>query len=298
MRTTKRFTPRVLDFFREQGRGIGTYESYIPWHRVSRSDPASYGRSHLIYWRGRYIELLSDLELILFCFAARLLKNNNDLREQFPLSLESAPHELSAYDVRYSISTRPGTLEIAQQLNIKHPRTNGNGRSAPWVMSTDLLLTLQARNGERKLIAIAGKGKKQLGKRAIALLEIERHYWRCRGVKWLLITPHLFEINVARTLQRTWPWALNDPTPEDHLHAAQDAIYHWQGYSFTFVLKKLEAEIGNLTKAQNAVWQAIWAGRAPVDLRRGWRPHLPLQLLPTDEFDRLNPVLSGRSAWT
>lgn len=64
MRTTKRFTPHVLDRFRKLGRGTGTYQNYIPWQRVGRSDPSSMGRSHLQMWNGRQRELLSDQEWV------------------------------------------------------------------------------------------------------------------------------------------------------------------------------------------------------------------------------------------
>ncbi len=298
MRTTKRFTPDLLDRFRDEGRGTGTYESYIPWHRISRSDPASYGRSHLIKWRGRHNELLSDCELTTFCFASRLIFRKNDLREQFPLSLEEAPHELAEYDVRFSVNRYPGTIEIADNLNIKHPMTHGNGRSAPWIMSTDLLLMLQANNGTRSLLAIAIKDRKPLRKRAKALLTIERFYWHCRGAQWLLITPHEYHPLVERTLQRTWQWVFENPVSEDHLKAAQAGIHRWQGHTLTFLLKKLTEEVGNYSQAQCAVWQAIWSGRVPVDLRRGWRPHTPLQIISQTAFDQLNPVLMRRSAWT
>lgn len=72
MRTTKRFTPDVLDRFRREGRGTGVYTEYIPWHRVSRGDPASRGRSHLLNWRGRQRELLSDGELVMTLFVTML----------------------------------------------------------------------------------------------------------------------------------------------------------------------------------------------------------------------------------
>ena len=63
MRKTKRFTPELFKKFIESGRGVGTYERYIPFHRVSRRDPSSKGRSHLKLWKNRYRELLSDGEL-------------------------------------------------------------------------------------------------------------------------------------------------------------------------------------------------------------------------------------------
>ena len=84
MRTTKRFSPTVIARFLRQGRGEGIYEEYIPWHRVSRGDPASAGRSHLLMWRHRLRELLSDGELGEQLFAT-MLQNLDDSLEQFKL---------------------------------------------------------------------------------------------------------------------------------------------------------------------------------------------------------------------
>ena len=300
MRTTKRFSPYILDRYRDLGRGTGTYKNYIPWHRVSRSDPASWGRSHLLNWHDRHIELLSDLEFIATFFASRLLflSPKNDLREQFPLSLEEAPHELSDYDVQFSVGKFPGTLEIADTLNIKHPITHGDGRSAPWIMTTDLLIMLQADNGSRSFLAISIKDKTPITKRVKQLLTIDYTYWQDRGVPWLFITPNEYHPLVASTLQRTWPWALEYPVPENQLKIAQAAIHRYQSNSLTYLLNRITEQVGDLTQAQHAVWQSIWSGRVPVNLRRSWRPHLPLQIISQKEFDQLNPILMRRSAWT
>lgn len=297
MRTTKRFTPHILERYRALGRGTGTFERYIPWHRVSRSDPASRGRSHLLVWRGRHRELLSDGELIAFFFATRLLAPGDDLREQFPLSLGTAVHELAAYDARFASLSHPGTLEIAAELGISHPQCHGDGLHAPWVMTTDLLLMRRAADGKRSLLAVACKDKGTLSRRSEELLRIEQAYWSRRGVAWLLVTPHLYEPLVAQTLQRTWPWALGTPACNRALELACAAVHQWYGHSLTFTLQRITDGLGDSDVAQRALWQSIWAGRLAADLRRGWRQHIPLRLLPQADFDALNPILSGRSAW-
>ncbi|MCL4759559.1 MAG: TnsA endonuclease N-terminal domain-containing protein [Rhodocyclaceae bacterium] len=297
MRTTRRFTPHILERYRALGRGTGTFEQYIPWHRVSRSDPASRGRSHLLVWRGRHRELLSDGELIAFFFTTRVLGPNDDVREQFPLSLDSAPHELAAYDARFASLSRPGTLDIAADLGIPHPQCRGGGQCAPWVMTTDLLLMRRAADGKPSLLAVSCKDRTPLSRRTTELLQIEQAYWTRRGVAWLLLTPHLYETLVAQTLQRTWPWALGTPVDSRALEAAYAAVHRWYGHSLTFTLQRITDALGDSDVAQRALWQSIWSGRVAADLRRGWRQHIPLRLLPQADFDALNPVLSGRSAW-
>lgn len=298
MRTTKRFTPDLLDRYRELGRGLGTYESYIPWHRVSRSDPSSRGRSHLVTWRGRHYELLSDGEHIAFLFAVPLLGSQEDLREQFPLALETAPHELAAYDARYAGTELPGTLALADSLRIRHPKCTGGGRSAPWVMTTDLLIMRVAGDGTRSLHAVSCKDDSKLSKRARALLKLEREYWKRRGASWMLLTPDLYHVLAGRTLQQTYAWALSAPAPESALAVAERVVGASAGRSLTYVLQRISDVLNDMQLAQQALWQAIWWGRCPVDLRRGWRPHIHLVSMDSSAFKALNPIASGRSSWT
>jgi len=297
MRTTKRFTPSVLERFRRQGRGLGTYQDYIPWHRVGRGDPSSRGRSHLQGWNGRQRELLSDHEWVMLFFAITL-PSLLDIREQFPLSQEDAPSELGAYRVDVSNQLFPGTLTIAKQLGFKRPLTTDVGESDDWVMSTDFLLLLQHADGTLELIAIAVKPLGEITKkRKKELLMIEREYWATRGITWLLITPNEYDERVGINLRMNMPWALGKAVDDLAQHAAVNVVQKHPGRSLTFVLDKLSTTLGDIDLAQRAFWQAVWSAKIPLDLRRGWRPHLPIVLLPPTSFSALNPIMSRRSAW-
>lgn len=73
MRKGQHFTPKRLRKWIEEGRGTGSGEAYQPWHQVTRADPGSRGRSHLINSKqGRLHHFLSDLEFIAFSFATML----------------------------------------------------------------------------------------------------------------------------------------------------------------------------------------------------------------------------------
>ena len=297
MRTTKRFTPTVIARFLKIGRGTGTFGNYIPWHRVGRSDPSSCGRSHLQMWKGRQRELLSDGEWVGLFFAVSM-KNLVDLTEQFPLSLEDGQHEMAAYRADTPPSHNPGTLEIAKRLGYKHPKTNEKGLSSEWVMTTDFLLVIQLPSKELELLAVAFKPSADLkDKRTKQLLEIEREYWLARGVTWLLITPDLFDQRVALRLRDTMPWALGIAVPESELITAAAIAHGLQGHSLTYVLNQLTANFGDDDHAKRTFWQAVWCGKTPLDLRRGWRPHLPISLLSESDFMSLNPIVSRRSSW-
>lgn len=298
MRTQKRFTPDLLDRYRVEGRGLGTYGNYVPWHRVSRSDPASRGRSHLLHVSGRPLELLSDGELEAACFA-RMEPFLLDLREQFPLTLTPAAHELVAYDADLPCRPHPGTLELAKSLGIRHPRVTGNGRSEPWVMTTDLLLTLRGPGAHRLLLlAVARKVDAELhGRRTVEKLRLEHAYWAAREVVWLLVTPSIYDESVAQTLRRSSPWALQEDAPEHTRHTAVRVAQANVGRSLTYVLASIADQVGGAELAQSAFWQAVRCGELTLDLRRGWRPHLPVHLLSAGAFWELNPIVSRRSAW-
>ncbi|MBB6559269.1 hypothetical protein HNP48_001936 [Acidovorax soli] len=301
MRTEKRFTPALLNRYLREGRGTGTHADYIPWHRVSRSDPASCGRSHLILWRERQRELLSDGEWTGLNFAV-MLGNVVDLAEQFPLSHVFAPTELSRWDIRAGTELFPGTVALAKHLGIKHPTAKEKEDVTLWTGTTDLLLVLT--NGSRPLTLLAISCKPDtidnLSKRAHELLSLEKSYWDARGVRWLLITPELYEKSVGLTLRRTACWGLAEVAPEAHTALACRTARLMSASSESDVIQAIaETLMGEDQQylAQCALWQSIWQGKLPVDLRRGWRPHQPLRLIPEEAFLSLNPIGSGRSAW-
>lgn len=297
MRTQKRFTPSLMQRFMRQGRGTGTYQNYIPWHRVGRGDPSSHGRSHLMVWKERQRELLSDGEWDGLSFST-MLSNLVDVREQHKLSLECGSHELSLYDVRCTSTDYPGTLAIAKQLGFKHPRVTGEGTSDDWRMTTDQVLVLRLSSGQLELLAVAYKpDNNSLTKRKRQLLEIEKAYWDARGVTWILITPELFDESVGLTLRRTAPWGLGVATSSEKKKVAVDVVSQTLGHTFTFTLDSIEALLGDKDLAQRSFWQAVWYGDIPMDLRTGWRPHLPIKLLSQKAFIELNPVASRRSSW-
>lgn len=296
MRTTKRFTPKVLDRFRVQGRGKGIFEDYVPWHRVSRGDPASQGRSHLQVWQGRQHELLSDKEWVGLMFAI-MTPGVVDIREQFPLSLESSRHELSHYDIRIT-GDFPGTLELARNLGFKRPMTYGEGQPAPWVMTTDLLITFELASVQKQLLAVAFKTANEISKRRVhELLAIEKAYWDARGAQWILITPSQYDLQVALRLRDSIPHALGPTVNPTLIAKALDVTIQNQGNSLTRILQEIIPFAGDMTAAQGAFWQGVWQGIIPISLRRGWRPHLPVHLLSHEDFLDLNPIASRRSAW-
>jgi len=302
MRTEKRFTPKLVKRYLRERRGTGTYESYVPWHRVSRSDPSSRGRSHLMIWRERQRELLSDGEWTGLNFST-MLSNVVDLVEQFPLSLEDAIFELARWDIRVDDRLYPGTISIARELGIKHPILKELDEQVLWRPTTDLLLVMRTADGKLELLAVSCKPGSidDLSRRARELLNLEKSYWAARNVHWILITPKEFEKSVGLTLRRIAPWALGEPSTPDDMAVAVNMARSMYLHSETALLYQLSRKLTggdvDLPRAQRALWQAVWNGHLPIDLRRGWRPHVPLKLISVEEFAALNPIAARRSAW-
>lgn len=296
MRTTKRFTPAVLRRFVHQGRGTGIFDTYKAWHQVSRGDPASRGRSHIQLLKGQQLDYLSDGEWVVGLFSA-MVPGLLDLRPQFPLSLEPAQHELAAYSANFTNAWAPGTRELARRLGIVHPVVRGHSEKADWVPSTDLLLTVASERGPLLLAISAKPNNDWRTPRQLELLSLEQAYWRAREVDWLLITPDEYRKAVGLTLRRTAQWALGPSASDKDLRTAVAVAHKLQPRSERFVVETLAHLLGDIGRAQNALWQAVWSARLPVDLDRGWRTHLPLCYLDLAAFHAQNPIVSRRSAW-
>lgn len=298
MRTAKRFTPAVLARFRKEGRGSGTYSDYIPWHGVSRGDPASRGRSHLHIWRGRQQALLSDIEWECLLFTS-LLPNVVDSLEQRQLSLHPDIHDLSKYVMVNPRDKFPGTLELAARMGIKHPLAKGKSEVEPWVLTTDRLVVFNS-SGARSLVsllAIAAKPKDALTKRKSELLQLERLYWEVRNVPWMLFTPKLYEPRVSDLLRSTAAWAFDEPVSLEAQETACSIQARHPASSLHFNLRRLAGALGSMELAQRAFWQAVWSEALPLDLRMGWNPNFCYPALSLAEYRNLNPVGMRRSSW-
>ncbi len=300
MRKGQRFTPARLERWSRAGRGSGAGADYRPWHQVTRDDPGSRGRSHLVSWRfGRLHHLLSDQELVAFGFAS-MLPGLADVREQFALAIDDQVVEGSWHGFD-SGESQPGTLTLAKVLGVKHPTVRRAGETCPWVMSTDLLLTVQAPQGKQELLAISVKHQDELlNRRKGELLRLEQAYWHSRKVPWLLLTPTLHDPGVAMAVRMGLPWAIGDAAVDGRLIARCAALApDIQGRSMRQALPLIGSALAlDTSAAQTVLWQSVWCAQLPLNLARPLRPDQPLELMSQDAFWRQNPIASRRSAWT
>lgn len=295
MRTTKRFTPKVLERFERTGRGTGTFADYQPWHQISRGDPSSRGRSHWHIWKGRQLHLLSDIELIGVLFFL-MWSSLSELLEQYVLTQERGTNPLLPYGIGDPTQEFAGTEEIARQLGVRHPEIHDKSHSVRWSLSSDIVGIDLTPRANTRLIVASIKDATPLTKRKIALLRIEKIFWELRGAVWLLITPTLYHPEVKKNLEKHACWTLIPTSAEDIL-VARELTYQNSHLPLMKLIQLIGHHLGSIDLAQRALWQAVWASQLPVDLARPIRPGLPLKLLSDEGFKQLNPITSFRSAW-
>jgi hypothetical protein len=179
-------TEARIERYSKEGRGEGRLAEYRPWLRIQ--DVPSNGLSSRLTGTvtGRLHHLLSTGERDVF-LDCDWHTSVTDLREQFPLD-------------------RHETIAISQEMGVCHPRDRG----VDIVMTTDLLVDHVVR-GEPRQSALSVKPAVDLedGK-TVEKLEIERRFWKRRGVPFHVLTEaerskdrafNLLELAERRTLE-------------------------------------------------------------------------------------------------
>jgi len=152
----------------KEGRGSGTLSNYQPWLNIRSF--SSRGKTHRVKGikTGRSHHLFSDPENDVFTILD-MSKNVLDIQEQFPL--------LPLLE----------TIAIAEQLGITHPVDPVT--KSPIVITTDFRITLI--NGTvivRTVKTVGDLENEEIVQRILEKYEIERWYWKKRGVDWGIIT--------------------------------------------------------------------------------------------------------------
>ncbi|QSO48418.1 TnsA endonuclease C-terminal domain-containing protein [Alicyclobacillus mengziensis] len=175
------WTEEKMNKWLMEGRGQGTEKTYVPWTKIS--DFPSIGRATRIFGVKipRIYHLQSDNQLrcfLLFEWSDRVV----DLRESFPL--------LNLLE----------TIDDKDDLRLDKFTEKETG--VPMVLTTSFLLTVRNGDGKERLVARSVKNASELRRSsAFENLEIQRRYWRAKGVEWKLITdkqiPKQFSKNVS-----------------------------------------------------------------------------------------------------
>lgn len=173
-------TPSKIEKRVKEGRGEGHGASYKPWLTI-RDVPSQGLCSRIKGWKTRRVHhFLSQLETSYF-YLLEWSPLVTDIREQYPLlPLES-------------------TLEISRRFNIKHPADPMT--KEPIVMTTDFLIDV--RNNDQNFIC--ARTIKMAGdlssKRTIEKLEIERTFWKEKGIDWGIVTEKEMPQNLVKNIE-------------------------------------------------------------------------------------------------
>jgi putative uncharacterized protein (fragment) len=137
--------------------GTGEGKDYIPY--ITTSEINSLGTTSVIRdWKtGRGVHCLSQGEALWY-YILRWDDNNVDIREQYPLDVDK-------------------TVELAKEMGIKHPQNEKH------VMTTDFLVT----ESDGTLHAYSVKADRNLSKRTLQLLCLEKMYWVTQNVQFKML---------------------------------------------------------------------------------------------------------------
>lgn len=263
---SRRPTPSIAQRWITAGYGQGEGKDYKPFMYVR--DVPSLGTSSMVKSRitGRNHAYLSNHEFKVHLLA-EYCRSTLDIREQFALLPWSE------------------TQSLALQLGIRHPTYPGT--STPTVLTTDLLLTLKRPDG-KELVAISAKLKKDLTKRNLEKLLLERVYWNRRGIRWILVT----EDNVSEVLTSNLKFfeaALNDDRARTSsiLPGAFSRTFeaNWEpALSFGSIMNLAVAAEGvDVHTGHALLGMAIWNRASRVDITTNKLTHRGTVLLQNEE---------------
>lgn len=176
-----------------EGRGQNQGSKYIPWILVQ--DFPSYGqRNRELGWKtGRPHHYFSKNELdyhYILDWSCAVV----DIQEQFPLLSRDPSSPLA------------DTLTIAKECGIRHPVDRRSKELA--VMTTDFVVTVSRPPGIVRLARTFKPAKDLSNKRTIEKFEIERRFWRARGIDWGIVTEN--EINSVLVENVKWVHKFKD----------------------------------------------------------------------------------------
>lgn len=163
----------------KDGRGQGYGKDYVPF--IQASDNKAPSEGYLIRdlgWKSERMHHLLSKEEFRYLMVLSWSDGVDDIREQYPL----LPMERS--------------LEIAEQLNIKHAHLNNE----PVIATTDFMITTQTENGIVDVVRTF-KPTKKLTPRTIELFQIEKIFFEEQGIDWGIIVDTSLPTNLVLNVQ-------------------------------------------------------------------------------------------------
>lgn len=169
-----------------EGRGQGHGAEYLPWILVQ--DFPSHGqRNRETGWKtGRQHHYFSKNELN-YHYILDWSKTVTDIQEQFPLLSRDPSSPLRE------------AIDSAKQCGVRYPVDRQSKQ--PVVMTTDFVITLSQSTGFVRLARTFKPAKDLSNKRTIEKFEIERRFWRARGIDWSVVTENEIDMVLLENIK-------------------------------------------------------------------------------------------------
>lgn len=181
-RAKAEWTQDTVRRFMREGRGKGDGKDYKSW--FTTHDFPSKGRAtRVLGWKTKRIHhFFSDIQLKYF-YLLEWEQSVIDIKEHFPIL------DLDAGDF------------YKDDLRLDKFRDKNSNES--YILCTTFLITKLDGNGNSKVVARAVKNASDLNKTiTLDKLEIERRYWKSKGIEWGIITNK--NINSIRAKNIEW----------------------------------------------------------------------------------------------
>lgn len=276
-------TLESLARLRAEGFGAGRREQYNPWIRVRRalSSPVSNQQVLRAPFIPRHLHLLSRLEGQFALLAAYL--GALEIREQFPTFAEPDLHPAFDPEYRFPIANSdrllPGLLDIAKEEGIDagvYP-----GTSIPFVMSTDLVLTVK--DGDvYKLVYWPVKPHDELqgrkGVRRLERLRLEQRRAADVGAFFHVMTDQTLSERFVTHLRAFKPTARDaEAFDADTLLRFGETFNRCQGATLGQAWRESGAAVGrpDVLEARRVFDVALYRGLLDVSLSSVMDEHLP-----------------------
>ncbi|WP_350343883.1 TnsA endonuclease C-terminal domain-containing protein [Proteinivorax tanatarense] len=175
------WSERKFTRFIKEGRGQGRGSGYKPWLTIQ--DFPSKGRvSRLKGWKTNRIHHFFTDTQTRFFYLLEWEDAVIDIREHFPL-----------FNLEEKIDTK--------DINMENFKDKESG--FPYTISTSFLITIKDCHGNLEYAARSIKADYELEKkRTLDRLELERRYWKAKGIDWGILTQK--EINKTKAKNIEW----------------------------------------------------------------------------------------------
>jgi hypothetical protein len=167
----------------KEGRGSGEGKEYKPWLIIQDYPSMGIATRVMGYKTNRMHHFFSNVQLQYF-YLLEWDNNVHDIRENYPL-----------LDLRDVIKEKESDLRLDKFIDKES--------KIPFIITTTFLITLNNYGNNQMYAARSIKYSSELSKKStLEKLEIERRYWKEKGIDWAIVTNK--EINNVKAKNIEW----------------------------------------------------------------------------------------------